>query len=194
MPEPSIKASYFKGTLEALDVLGAGPAASVRERLAPIIAACAPMSRLDWVPVSWDQELTRAVNDVGGVTGVRAVNAAAFVASTQTTLLRPLVAAARSIFGLTPAGLVRISAKGWQAGTRHLGDMHVENLTDASAVVLHRALPDVVAGDEVWLKSFCGLLDGLYALTEHTGETAVSIVDGERSARYEMHWRRTANR
>jgi hypothetical protein len=118
-----IKASYFAGNIKALSVLGPENEAEARRRLQKIIDACEGISRVGWVPVTWDVELTHVLHDLGGIRGVREANKYSVQLSLQGPLIGPLANAAISMFGPSPKTLIRYVSKAWQASCRDMGQI-----------------------------------------------------------------------
>lgn len=180
---PFIKASYFQGSVDALSVLGPREA-EARRRLATIIEGTRHASRADWLPMAWDFELTRVLNDLGGREAVIELNKRSFLAATEGPFLRPVVQGAFRLFGVSPRGILKVVSNAWEAGTKDAGVMTAVS-TDTGAVINHT---DVVA-ELIWHETFVGVVAGIYELTGYTGTTTVEL-EPPSAARYTCRWSR----
>ena len=178
---PCVKASLFQGNIDALSVLGPKRAEAER-RLAAIIEGTRQASRADWLPMAWDFELTRVVNDVGGRDAVIALNKRSILAASDGPFLRPVVQGAFRLFGVSPRAILKILSSAWASGTKDAGLMSVV-ATDSGAVISHT---DIVA-ELIWHETFVGLIAGVYEITGHTGTTTVEL-EPPSSARYICTW------
>lgn len=184
--QPQIKASYFAGNIQALSVLGPREA-DARAHLESVLRGLESLSRLDWVPLSWDIEVTRVAEAMGGLAAVRALNKRAMLLSLEGPLIRPIVAGGVGLFGPTPRTFVRMLSHAWSAATRELGSITVANLNDDGGRVDFVGLPPAALSDAIWLEGFCGVIEGIYETTRHRGSaTSPRVVDGVAS--YDCEW------
>ncbi len=177
-PEPGIKASYFAGSIEALSALGHEAASRIRETMADELRVHQTMSRADYVPLAWDVKMTHAIHDLGGAQAVRLVNRRAFMLSFEAPLLRPIFQAARTLFGFTPKAFMKLGTKGWQVGTRAMGEMVLVALDEQNALVEHRNLPAIVRDDAIWIESGCGLFEGMFEASAYEGRVTCRVEGG----------------
>lgn len=187
--DPLIKASYFAGNIKALDALGKEGEAAARARLVTVLKGFDGLSRLDWVPLSSDVEMTRVIFEIGGLRGLRAVNKRSSLMAIEGPLVRPFVNAAVALIGPTPKGLLKFLPKAWQASTRGLGTIEMTGLGDGAGTIVFEDLPRQLLGDVPWLEGFCGVIEGIYETTRHTG-TAPSprVQDGR--VYYDVSWKK----
>ncbi len=189
---PEIKASYFAGTLASLEVLGPDAVAKARERLPHVFRGFDGLSRLGWVPLQWDLEVSRLVAEIGGLGAVRITNRQALLSAIDGPLLRPFVQTGVSLWGPSPRTFLRFIARVWQASTRDLGSIVVAGLDDHSATLSLVELPPA-ALDGVWLEGFCGLVEGIYETTHHHGQVpSPRVANGQ--AVFELTWSRALAR
>lgn len=187
--DPLIKASYFAGNLKGLDVLGADGERAARAKLTAILKGFDGLSRLDWVPLAWDIELTRVALEIGGLPAVRALNKRSMLLSLDGPLVRPFVSTAVSLFGPTPRSLFRFLPRAWAASTKDMGTIELPHLDEHSATLAFVGLPRAALGDAAWLDGFNGLIEGIYETTRHVGTApAARVVDGQ--ALYDVSWKK----
>jgi hypothetical protein len=178
---PLVKASLFRGNIDALTVLGPMQAEAER-RLASIIDGTRQASRADWLPMAWDYELTRVVNDIGGRDAVIALNKRSILAASDGPFLRPVVQGAFRLFGVTPRAILKILSSAWDSGTKDAGVMAVV-ATDTGAVITHSG----IAADPVWCDGVVGIIEGIYEITGFDGTTTVAL-EPPSAARYTCMW------
>jgi hypothetical protein len=166
---PAIKASYFQANVAALELLG-----PLRGRIEGIMAAeieaTRRASRADWLPMAWDQKLSRVVAELAGPTGVIVTNRGAFVAASSGPFLRPIIQGTMRVFGVTPRALLRSVDRAWRAGSRNAGSMDVE-LGESEGWVHHRDMQ----ADEFWHLGLVGLLEGLLEVSGVEGTVTMSF-------------------
>lgn len=187
--DPLIKASYFAGNVKGLDALGAAGEAAAREQLTRVLQGVEGLSRLDWVPLAWDIEMTRVIFDIAGLAGVRAVNKRSSLMAIEGPLVRPFVNAAVSLLGPTPKGLLKFLPKAWQASTKDMGRIEMAGLGDGAGTVVFEDLPPEVLKDGPWLEGFCGVIEGIYETTRHSGTAPSPRVVGGRVL-YDVSWKK----
>lgn len=173
MTVPQIKASYFQANLAALAVVGPRRG-EVEALLKDEIDAARMASRADWLPMAFDQKLSRVVEELCGRDAVIAANRVAFLAAADGPLMRPIVQGAFRVFGVTPKGIIRMVHTGWDAGARDAGTMSVD-FDDATATLHHRGM----SAEPSWYAGFVGVLEGVLELTGFDGTAEMRIdVDG----------------
>lgn len=187
MASGDIKASYFAGNVAGLAALGPNDEARARQQLSRVIAGFDGLSRLDWVPLRFDLELTRVVHDIGGLRAVRAVNRRSFLQGVEGPLLRPIANAAIALLGLSPRTFLRLLARGWTASTRNLGVIEVKSDSPTAAQLTFRGLPQEALDDALWLEGFCGVEEAIYELIGVRGEAPSPARVGDLAV-YQMTW------
>lgn len=192
--QAEIKASYFAGNVQALDVLGPAGEREARQRLGRMLQGFDGLSRLDWVPLAWDIELTRVAVEVGGrLEFARLLNKRSLLLSLEGPLIRPFVQTGVALWGPSPRTFLRFIAKAWAAATRALGTIEVLTLDDDGGTVSFVDLPRECLYDALWLEGFCGVVEGICATTRHQGVVpSPHIVDGR--AVYPLRWTRQSPR
>jgi hypothetical protein len=170
MGEPAMRASYLRENVKAVDdVLGRDAAGKIMARVqAATLATIEAASRLAWLPIAFDVELSAAVADVAGVDAVSRINRASFVKAAEGPLLRPILGAAIGILGLTPAAIAKFIPSGWKAATRDCGEIVVEKGGQNEVLVVHEGVPSVML-DERYMAGFYGTLAGVLDVARKKG-------------------------
>jgi hypothetical protein len=166
---PAIKASYFQANVAALELLGP-LRARIEGLMAAEIAATQRASRADWLPMAWDQKLSRIVAEVAGPQGVVVTNRGAFLAASDGPFLRPIIQGTIRVFGVTPRALLRSVDRAWRAGSKNAGYMDVE-IGESEGWVHHRDMK----ADEQWYLGLVGVLEGILELTGFEGTVTMSL-------------------
>lgn len=184
---PEIKVSYLRGTLQALDALQPFHRRRAEERLARVITALEKHTRLEWAPIEWDIEISRVVVDIAGLAAIRAVNQRSMLLSIEGPLIRPFVTTGVALWGPSPSTFLRFIAKAWTAATRNVGALEVRGRAEGQAVLVFAGSPPL-CHDAAWLESNCGVVEGIYTATRHTGTVSSAVRHGD-EFHYEMRWR-----
>ena len=166
---PAIKASYFQANVSALELLGP-LRVRIESMMAAEIEATRKASRADWLPMAWDQKLTRVVADIAGPEGVVVTNRGAFVDAASGPFLRPIIQGTIRVFGVTPRALLRSVDRAWRAGSKNAGYMDVE-IGESEGWVHHRDMQ----ADEVWYLGLVGVLEGILEVTGFEGTATMSL-------------------
>lgn len=102
-------AAFCRGSLETIDAYDRDLATRVRAALDPMsLTRIETASRLAWLPIDLDVELTRAVFSVAGMGRAQEIFRHGMIASLDAPLLRPIRVAAGALF----AGSIR-DVLGW---------------------------------------------------------------------------------
>lgn len=185
---PQTRASYFAGKVSALSVLGAREELA-RSRLDVVLKGLAGLSRVDWIPVAWDIELSQVVAELGGLGAVRAVNAQAMLLSLDRPLIRPFVSVGVSLFGLSPGTLIRLLPRIWAGTTKDLGRIEVPELKDDAGRVAFLGVPPEATADAALLEGICGIFEGILQVSGCVGRVdSPKFIDD--AVCYDLSWHR----
>lgn len=167
--EPAVRLARLKEDLPALAALGPEVQARILARMSPrTLAAIEEGTRVSWVPIALKAELAEAVFAEAGAAGARAWGRASFFASLD-SFFKPLITGVVSLFGLSPATLLRIAPQSWQAVYRNAGELAVRRDGEFQARILARGLPEGLRGD-AYLNLLAGTFDASREMTKHDGE------------------------
>jgi hypothetical protein len=187
--QPSIRASLLQANLAALDMLGTAAAARIRKRLGPqVIEAIEKAEGDGWLPVEHDVALTEAIEAELGRLATRAWARNAMLRTAEQPLLSPILRSARTVFGLTPHGILRVTPQLWNALYRDCGHLTYEREEARRArVELFDAAP-AIARSTQYLEGVAGVLEGTLELAGEKGHVAVAIDAIACTASFACRW------
>jgi hypothetical protein len=172
---PRIIAGFVQGTLSGLPpAIGA----RVRARLAPeTLAALERSSRVSWLPVEVDVELTHAIYAELGAGPAHEMFRRNLSAALDTPILRSLAQGALRLFGASPVRLFGWAPKVYAQIYRDAGEMRFESDGPGSARLELSQLPPAVAGSRDYLDGLAGAIAAGFDLMELKGEASIERLD-----------------
>jgi hypothetical protein len=184
---PRILAGFVQGTIAGLE-----PAAAegVRARLAPATRdALERSSRLAWLPIDVDVELTDAIYAELGAARAREMFRRNLSAALDTPILRSLAQGALRLFGASPERLFAWAPKAYAQLYRDAGEMRFERDGPGAARLELSRLPPAVASSRDYLDGMASAFAAGFDLMGIKGEVTVERVDpaGLRAA-YRLVW------
>jgi len=184
---PRILAGFVQGTLAGLPP---AIAARVRARLAPdTLAALERSSRLSWLPIEVDVELTHAVYVELGAGPAREAFRRNLSSALDTPILRSLAQGALRLLGASPARLFGWAPKVYAHIYRDAGGMRFESDGAGSARLELFELPPVIAESRDYLDGVAGSIGAGFDLMDLKGEVTVERLDPSgRRARFRLAW------
>lgn len=184
---PRILAGFVQGTLAGLPP---AVAERVRARLAPeTLARLEESSRLAWLPVEMDVELTHAVYAELGAGPAREAFRRNLSSAIDTPVLRSLAHGALRIFGASPARLFGWAPKVYAHIYREAGAMRFESEGAGAARLELFELPPAIAGSRDYLDGMAGSIAAGFDLMELKGEVTVERLDpAGRRASFRLVW------
>lgn len=184
---PRILAGFVQGTLAGLPP---AVAQRVRARLAPgTLARLEESSRLAWLPVEMDVELTEAVYAELGAGPAREAFRRNLSSAIDTPILRSLAHGALRIFGASPARLFGWAPKVYAHIYRDAGAMRFESEGAGSARLELCELPPAIAASRDYLDGMAGSIAAGFDLMELKGEVTVERLDASgRRASFRLTW------
>lgn len=183
---PEIQARHTRSALEALRKLYPAAEPRVLERLSPLVRqAIEAASRLDYLPVLVDLEVTAAMRDEVGPQGVRAVAREGLRRTLNGNLLGGLVRLAVVLFGNTPSGLLRWSDRGYSQICRDCGTLRMVSATESEAELRLDRLPQELNLPS-YLDAMAGALEAFFDLCEVVGDVSYDPWPG--GARFVLRW------
>lgn len=169
---------FVQGTLEAID--GHDPALGrrVREALAPETrAAIEGASRIGFVPVALDVEVTERLYAVAGPDTARAILRANLAATFTSPLLRSFMDMALRLRGRDPARLFEWGSKVWNQLYRGCGAMAFQGLGPGEGRCVLEGLPPEIAEHPEYLDGAAAAISALFDLVEIEGRAELKAVD-----------------
>lgn len=152
---PRISAAFCRGGLEAVDALDKDLGQRVRAAMdASLLAQIESSSRLGWVPIACDMEMTRALFAVAGPLRAHRVLRDSMVVTFSGPMLKPLRAAADAIFGNTLKGVFTWTPRVWSVIYRDAGEVSVIDLGPTALDFELRGLPQAMLDNPNYLLGF----------------------------------------
>jgi hypothetical protein len=173
--QPRILAGFVQGTLSSLP-----PAARarVRARLAPAtLATLEGSSRLTWLPIEIDVELTHAVYAELGAGRARELFRSSLSNALEAPILRSLVQGALKLLGATPERFFGWAPKAYAQLYRDAGAMRFERDEPGSARLELSGLPPAVAGSRDYLDGMGGAVAAGFDVLGVKGEVTLERLD-----------------
>jgi hypothetical protein len=173
--QPRILAGFVQGTLSSVP-----PAArtGVRARLAPTtLAVLEGSSRLTWVPIAVDVELTHAIYAELGAGRARELFRSSLSKALEAPILRSLVQGALRLFGATPERFYGWAPKAYAQLYRDAGEMRFERDEPGSARLELSGLPPAVSGSRDYLDGMGGAVAAGFDVMGVKGEVTLERLD-----------------
>jgi hypothetical protein len=184
---PRILAGFVQGTLAGL-----APALSarVRARLAPeTLATLESSSRLSWLPIELDVELTLAIYAELGAGAAHELFRRNLSSALAPPILRSLAQGALRLFGASPARLFGWAPKVYAQIYRDSGEMRFEGDGPGSARLELRRLPPAVAQSRDYLDGLAGAIAAGFDLIGVKGEVTIERLDPAKlRAAFRIEW------
>jgi hypothetical protein len=188
--EPALRASLLRLYLRHLDAAHPDDAGAAREALgAEAVARIERAPGHEWLPISYEVAILRAIHARHGDEGARAVGRAVGRAAVDDAILRPLVRATLTMLGRRPDVLLHIALVGWRIATRNACRLAVASRADREVRLSVLDIPPVMRDRAMFLR-MAGSLD---ALLEYGGVAAASEVEwepGSMRAAVRVRWSR----
>lgn len=184
---PRILAGFVQGTLAGLEP---AVAACVRARLAPeTVATLERSSRIAWLPIEADVELTHAIYAELGAGRAHELFRKNLSSALDTPILRSLAQGALRLFGASPARLFSWAPKVYAQLYRDSGDMRFEADGPCSARLELSQLPPPIAESRDYLDGLAGAFAAGFDLMELKGEVTIERFDPSgRRASFRLAW------
>ncbi len=175
MQRPRILAGFVQGTLSGLEP---ALAESVRGRLASgTLATLERSSRLAWLPIEIDVEVTHAIYAELGAGRAHELFRRNLSAALDTPILRSLAHGALRLFGASPTRLFGWAPKVYAQLFRDAGEMRFESDGPGSARLELSRLPAAVAESRVYLDGVAGSIAAGFDFMGMKGEVTIERLD-----------------
>jgi hypothetical protein len=173
--EPQLRASLLRLYLSCIAVRSRDDSAAVRAALGPeSVARIERAPGHDWLPMTLEVAILRAIHARHGDEGVRALGREVGHAAIGDGLLGRLLRATVTMLGRRPDVLVHIAIAGWSLATRNACRAAVASRTDGEVRIALEDLPGVMRERIVLLRL--------------GGSTAALLEYGVASAGSELEW------
>lgn len=183
-----MRASYIKDNLKAVRSFGPDVEGRLRVDLADAVAEIEHASRVDWLPIGIDVALTRAVRHLTGTNGVRNWSRRSFLSAVEGPMLRPIVRAVVSLFGLTPATVLRRAPMGWQQIYQNCGILVCEPVTPERMRLRVEGASGPFLDDQDYIEGTCGTFEGAVDLGGARGTVDAYVDVAARRLEFDVRW------
>ncbi|MDQ3033619.1 MAG: hypothetical protein M3Y87_14465 [Myxococcota bacterium] len=156
---PQMRASHLKSNLESLADLGVEHEQAVRSAVADVVRQIEESSRVAWLPLELDLELTDAVDRHVGRERMKRWGREAIARSAQGPLLRPLMLGLQAM-GLTPHTALKRAPYAWTLIYRGCGDLEYQHAGEREIVLVHDRVPTAMLRSTSYLHGIAGAFDG----------------------------------
>jgi len=173
--QPRILAGFVQGTLTGLDPASA---LRVRARLAPAsLERLERSSRLAWLPIEIDVELTHAIYAELGAGRAHELFRRNLSVALDSPILRSLAQGALRLFGASPERLFGWAPKAYGQIYRDAGTMRFEAMPPCAARLELSELPAAVASSQPYLDGVAGSIAAGFDLVGCKGEVRIERFD-----------------
>ena len=187
MQRPRILAGFVQGTLAGLDPASA---LRVRARLAPeSLAVLERSSRLAWLPIEIDVELTNAIYIELGAGRAHELFRRNLSAALDSPILRSLAQGALRLFGASPERVFAWAPKAYTQIYRDSGAMRFRSEGAGVARLELSELPPAIATSRNYLDGVAGSIAAGFDLMGVKGEVEIERFDPlGRRACFRLDW------
>ena len=184
---PRILAGFVQGTLAALEPASA---LRVRARLAPgTLAVLERSSRLAWLPIEIDVELTHAIYVELGAGRAHELFRRNLSAALDSPILRSFAQGALRLFGASPERVFGWAPKAYAQIYRDSGAMRFRAEEPGLARLELSELPPAIASSRNYLDGVAGSIAAGFDLMGVKGEVSIERFDPtRRSACFRLDW------
>jgi hypothetical protein len=156
-------ASFIQGSLSAIDDLDADLGRQVRAAMKPeTLEDLESASRIGWLPLRVDIELTECVFEVAGEERALQVLRHNLANTFDSMVLKPILDGAFAIFGRSPAKMLKWSPKVWSLLYRNCGQLLLAESDDRSATLEGIDLPPELVASASYMKGFAAAILGFF--------------------------------
>lgn len=187
MQRPRILAGFVQGTLAALEPASA---LRVRARLAPeTLAVLERSSRLAWLPIEIDVELTHAIYVELGAGRAHELFRRNLSAALDSPILRSFAQGALRLFGASPERVFGWAPRAYAQIYRDSGAMRFRAEEPGLARLELSELPPAIASSRNYLDGVAGSIAAGFDLMGVKGEVSIERFDPiRRSACFRLDW------
>jgi hypothetical protein len=183
-----MRAAQLKEDLLALRELGNDVASRILSDLPPAgLRRIVGSTRVDWVPIGLYLELLAAVQAHVGDDGLQRWARLAIHRSIESSLLRPIVETASRLFGLTPAGIYKVTSQGWRQIIRGGGELAVVSCVPGACRFGLRDAPPALH-QRNFLVSVAGALETAFDICKVDGQVRLVAPAADLAAEFEATW------
>ena len=187
---PRILAGLVRSSLQTLDEMDAGLGQRVRARLGDeMTEQIERTSRVGWLPVEVDVQLTAAFYAEAGALTARAALRRTFIEAFDSPMLSPMLAAGQRVFGSRVESLLRWAPRVWSLLYRDCGSMELVQGDPGKATLQLIELPPELRSCPEYVDGTAAMLAGFLDVVAREGDATVDtrrLVAGEVS--FNLTW------
>ena len=175
---PRILGSFVQGTLEAIDRRDPDLGRRVRERMrSETRQAIAGASRIAFVPVDLDAELTECLFEIAGPERAREIFRRNLADTLNSPLFRSFMSMALRLRGRRPGRLLDWCSKVWNQIYRDAGDMRFVALGEREGRIELSGLPPVLTRDPRYVDGIAATVSAIFDILEMDGGAELKALD-----------------
>ncbi|MGI5865330.1 MAG: hypothetical protein ACOX6T_25195 [Myxococcales bacterium] len=172
---PSVRATFTQRTLEAAERLEPTIAQKLRAQMpAESLRRIEQTSRLDWLPIEDDLELTRVIAGLFGPERARAFWRQNLLDALSAPLLGPIAKGAVQLFGPTPGAMVRWAPRAWPHVYSACGELGA-SARESSATLSWRAIPQALRQSTLFARALGQAFGSFFDFTCTDGEVETDL-------------------
>jgi hypothetical protein len=186
--EPVVRASFLKLYLRELPRIAKGDEDAVREALGPeAIARIAGTPGYDWLPLTYEVAIVRAVHERHGDAGVHALGRGMGSAATRHAFLRTLIEAMVVMRGRRPETLLQIAMASWPRLIRDAGRNRYTLLGSHEATIWIEEFPEPMRYRPLYVRA-AGSVEALLELARIRATSTVEYDPEACRAELRFRW------
>ncbi|MBI1947561.1 MAG: hypothetical protein HYS27_17860 [Deltaproteobacteria bacterium] len=183
-----MRASYIQDNLAAVEACSPDVQRRLFAAIPETIDEIRSAARVDWLPIGVDVVLTRTVCELTGFSGVRDWSRRAFLSAVQGPMLRPIVRAVVSLFGLTPATVLRRAPMGWQQIYQGCGLLVVVPMTPDHMCLRIEGANGPFLENQCYVEGTCGTFEGAVDLGGARGTVEAHVDAAAKRVEFDVRW------
>lgn len=186
---PRMRAWAPHDVMRRIEDFRPGASRTLRSKVSPVaLEALGRTGRFEWISVKHGRELSAAALEVLGNEDFERFFRWMLPAQLDRPMLRGLVRAGVSVFGLTPHTFLRLAATSWKLAFIEVGTPSLEDAAlRSSTLVLHDVAEDALV-EPAYLRAFAASFSGFFDVCGVQGTVDLSVDRAARSARFRFEW------
>lgn len=185
-----MRASHIDSNLRSLAALGEERQRAILAQVPEVVRAVDTASRVAWLPLELDVQLTDAVERTCGREPMKRWARDAITRSAEGWLLRPVLVGL-SALGITPEGALQRVPSGWPLVYRDCGEVHYQHADPHGITLVHSDVPAAMIESPTYLQGIAGAFEGVAEIGGARQVRSSVDVDRERGlVFYRCEWAR----
>jgi hypothetical protein len=185
---PEMRGSHLKANVESLAHLGPEPERAIRDAVHGVVRAVEESSRVAWLPLALDVELTEAVDRACGRARMKHWCRDAIARSTEGPLLRPLILGLQAL-GFAPHNTLKRAPYGWTLIYRGCGELRYERVSERECALVQDDVAPAMLASEPYLDGIAGAFEAAIAIAGGRDPEVTAEHDlAQRRVLYRCRW------